>query len=285
MQNKKDSCLIVVMFLMLAWLLASCQAGGSVQPLQETPDPDSSRVTMNPADTIGIIPSPDLQAKKTATSQQKSWFKPVEKTPLPPSGTPSPTPEFKVCSPLVPYPLSELREIVSDPYRPPPPGKDERHHGVDFSHYRRGDLLTIEGVVVQSVLPGRVAAAIADTYPFGNMIIIETPRALIPGEWIDRLEIGENDSLYILYAHLQNAPILKLDEWVKACQVIGAVGKTGNTVEPHLHLETRLGAPSVSFPKMRYYQEEATEEEKEAYLRWRISGEFRHFDPMRLLNP
>lgn len=273
------------MFLMLYWLLVSCQAGGSVQINQATPDSGSSHEIMEPTDSLVTIPSPNTLASKTEEPKQKSWFTPAEKTPLSPSATPSPTPEFKICSPLAPYPLSELREIVSDPYRPPPPGKDERHHGVDFSHYRRGDLLTIEGVEVQSVLPGRIAAAIADTYPFGNMIIIETPRALIPGEWIERLEIGENDSLYILYAHLQDAPLITRDAWVAACQVIGAVGKTGNTVEPHLHLETRLGTPSINFPNMRYYQVEASEEEKEAYLRWRISGEFRHFDPMKLLNP
>ncbi len=285
MQNKKAPYVIVVMALALTWLLASCQSENTIRPLQETPKLVPAFTTVVSTGTTGVTVSAVPQASITAEPKQKTWFTPVEKTPLPPSASPSPTPEFKVCSPLVPYPLSELREIVSDPYRPPPPGKDERHHGVDFSHYRRGDLLTIEGVDVQSVLPGRIAAAIADTYPFGNIIIIETPRALIPGEWLDRLEIGENDSLYILYAHLQNPPILTLDEWVAACQVIGAVGKTGNTVEPHLHLETRLGTPSISFPSMRYYQEDATEEEKEAYLRWRISGEFRHFDPMMLLNP
>jgi murein DD-endopeptidase MepM/ murein hydrolase activator NlpD len=285
MRPKNTLYYTMMMFLQFTWLLSSCQSGSSFKLPQGTSTLDSTRASFSRMDMAEIIPLPALQVTETAETPQNSWYMPVEKTPLPMTATPKATPEFKICSPLVPYPLSELREIVSDPYRPPPPGKDERHHGVDFSHYRRGDLLTIEGVEVQSVLPGRVAATLADTYPYGNLIILETPRSLIPDEWITRLEIGESDSLYILYAHLQSPPSVELDDWVTACQVIGAVGKTGNTVEPHLHLETRLGVPFTNFPVMRYYQVDATEEEKEAYLRWRISGEFRHFDPMRLLNP
>ena len=188
-----------------------------------------------------------------------------------------------ICSPLTPYPLEELREIVSDPYRPPTPGKEERHHGVDFSHYRRGDLLSIEGVPVQAVLAGRVAAAQADSFPYGNFIILETGGDFFPDEWREKLDLSLQESVYILYAHLQEPPQLQTGERVNACQFIGNVGKSGNTVEAHLHLETRLGPSGVTFPAMRYYQADATEAEKETYLRWRIGGEFVHFNPMDLL--
>ncbi len=251
------------------------QVSPSLTPAIQEPEPQSNATDL----PILTTKQPDEPEKK-----QKSYFVPVEKTPVPPSPTASPTPEFRICSPLAPYPIAELREIVSDPYRPPPVGKDDRHQGVDFSHYRRGELSTIEGVEVQSILPGRVAAAIANSFPFGNMIIIETPRFLIPAEWINRLGIGESDSLYLLYAHMQNPPAITVGDQVIACQTIGNVGKTGNTVEPHLHLETRLGPPETNFLNMGYYQVDATDEEKATYLRWRIGGEFRHFDPMSLLN-
>jgi murein DD-endopeptidase MepM/ murein hydrolase activator NlpD len=182
------------------------------------------------------------------------------------------------------HPLEELPEIISDPYRPPPPGKEERHHGVDFSYYRRGDRLTIQGVGVQAALAGRTAAAIQDRFPYGNMIIIETQYDEIPEEWSRRLEILPGESIYTLYAHLDHSPALNLGERVDACQLIGAVGKSGNTVEPHLHLEMRLGPRGQSFPSMAYYGAKDSEEERNNYVRWRTGGEFRHFDPMRVLS-
>src|SRR5512139_2365904 len=100
------------------------------------------------------------------------------------TATPTETavPVFQICSPLAIHGLQELRGIISDPYRPPPPGKDMRHHGVDFSYYRHGDRTTIQGVGVQSVLPGRVAASLSETFPFGNLVIIETSSEYLPEE-------------------------------------------------------------------------------------------------------
>jgi murein DD-endopeptidase MepM/ murein hydrolase activator NlpD len=201
---------------------------------------------------------------------------------------PSPTsaPAFTVCSPLEPHPLEILPEIISDPYRPPPENrKEERHHGVDFAHYRRGDLLSIEGVGVQSVLPGRVAASLVESYPYGNVVIIETTVQELPTGLAMRLGMNGSDSLYVLYAHLQEPPLVSLGERVSACQAIGKVGKSGNAGGVHLHLETRLGPPGISLPGMRYYKIEATSEERDAYVRWRTGGEFRHFDPLELLLP
>jgi murein DD-endopeptidase MepM/ murein hydrolase activator NlpD len=46
------------------------------------------------------------------------------------------------------------------------------------------------------------------------------------------------------YAHLSQVKV-KVEEQVKAGDVIGQVGKTGNPdlVEPHLHFEVRLQTP------------------------------------------
>lgn len=221
----------------------------------------------------------------------------VENTPLLPGETAIPasdvgelnssaettTSAISICSPLSLHPLSELREITSDAYRPPPPGKEERHHGIDFSYYRHGDRLTIQGVGVQSVLPGKVAASLVESYPYGNMVIVETPYSALPDEITDLLSISAGQSIYTLYAHLDQPPLVSLGESVASCQALGQVGKSGNAVEPHLHLEMRIGPAAVVFPHMGYYKATNTDEERSQYVRWRTGGEFNHFDPMLVL--
>jgi murein DD-endopeptidase MepM/ murein hydrolase activator NlpD len=200
----------------------------------------------------------------------------------PPTVTPTPIP-FRICSPLEIHDLEELPEIISDPYRPPPPGKEERHHGVDFSYYRRGDRTTIQGVGVQAVFSGEVIASIADSFPYGNVVIIETEYADLPAGLASELEMTQGESIYTLYAHLDQAPLVALGDVVLACQALGQVGKSGNAAEPHLHLEMRLGAPGAEFTSMGFYKADDTEEERSNYVLWRTSGQFRHFDPMQVL--
>jgi len=189
-----------------------------------------------------------------------------------------------ICSPLGMHPLEELPQIISDPYKPPPPNRpEERHHGVDFSYWHYRDRDSMLGEPVQAILPGTVASVIRDLYPYGNMVIIETTRQDLPGRLIAELHFGEGESLYHLYAHLNLPPAVRLRERVEACQSLGEVGMTGNTDIPHLHLETRIGPAGTIFESMRFYDTRATIAEMEAYKRWRTSGEFRHFDPMILL--
>ena len=200
------------------------------------------------------------------------------------SETKEPPPAFTVCSPLVDTPLEDLAKIVSDPYRPPPPGSEARHHGVDFAYFHRFGRAAIEGAGVQSVLDGQVAAAIVDSFPYGNMLIVETPGPLLPPELADRISIGAGESLYTLYAHMERPPGLILGDSVHACQSLGNVGKSGNAGGSHLHLETRLGPAGTRFSGMAYYKIWATDEQRDNYLLWRTSGEYRHFDPMTVLS-
>jgi hypothetical protein len=53
-------------------------------------------------------------------------------------------------------------------------------------------------------------------------------------------------------------------------------------INAHLHLETRLGKAGETFSGMAFYTTSASVEEMENYVRWRTSGDFRHFDPMNL---
>jgi len=197
------------------------------------------------------------------------------------TGTPTPD-SVELCSPLHDHLIQELQEFVSAPYDPPPPGKEQRHHGVDFSYYQRGERQSIQGVGVQSVLPGVVAAAISESFPYGNFVIIETPFTDVPSETREQLEIKEGESLYLLYAHMEDSPLVNLGDRVAACQLLGSVGKSGNAGIPHLHLEARTGPSGAVFEAMAYYTTRTTEEERSNYELWRTSGEFVHFDPMLL---
>jgi len=108
-----------------------------------------------------------------------------------------------MCSPLKDETISSIWEIITNIYDPPPPGRDDHHHGVDFAYYRRGNRLSIEGEVVQSVMPGKIAASIQDRLPYGNMVIIETAQSMIPKVIVDKFAIETGESLYSLYAHME----------------------------------------------------------------------------------
>lgn len=196
----------------------------------------------------------------------------------------TPLPDIAVCSPLDNFPLEKLPKIVSDPYRPPPPGSDNRHQGVDFVYHRlAGVEIPIIGVQVNSVLPGYVAAALVDTFPYGNVVIVETPGVWLPPGLLEALGMKSDQSLYLLYAHLQEAPLVKMAEVVDRCQPIGKVGNSGNTEAAHLHFETRIGPAGTVFPTMYGLLSDAPEDARRNYTLWRTSGIFQHFDPMYLL--
>jgi len=188
-----------------------------------------------------------------------------------------------ICSPLKDIKITELPKIISCPYNPPPEGKDDKHQGVDFAYYHYKDQETILGEKVQSIMPGKVAASLSDTFPYGNFLIIETPYISLPTSIITSLGIAEDESIYSLYAHLNTQPYVNLGESVEQCQSIGEVGQSGNTEASHLHFETRIGPPNQTFTSMSCFVKEATVEERANYRRWRTSGTFRHFNPMDLL--
>jgi len=263
----------LLVFLLLICSLAACGQSpdtGSLLPIATTEIEQAESPTPQ-GELAPVTPSP------------ATLFLPTVVLPSPtPTATPTPIP-FRICSPLDIHDLDELPEIISDPYRPPPPGKEERHHGVDFSYYRRGERTTIQGVGVQSVFSGRVIAAIPDSFPYGNVVIIETVYEDLPAELAAELEISPGESIYTLYAHMDQAPLVTLGDTVLACQPLGQVGVSGNAYEPHLHLEMRLGAPGAEFSIMGFYKADDTAEERSNYVLWRTSGEFRHFDPMRVL--
>ncbi len=215
---------------------------------------------------------------------------------------------FLVSSPLLGIAPSELEEIITQPFIQPPAGEDSGHHGVDFAFWRRGELTTIEGVPILSVFPGKVISAYSKVKPpYGYMVMVETPLANLPKEILDLIEIPEevesvgtpsnrltcptgfadwwstdSQSLYVLYGHLQNPPPVKMGQTVKIGDIIGAVGNSGSSTNPHLHLEMRIGPSNALFASMGHYDTTTTDQERHNYCMWRISGQFQLFDPMDL---
>ncbi len=263
--------------------LAACQdadtsstgGGGADQPVPTFQPLAQQAATAAPSRKGSTLPPTPIPSKPAQPSRLVS--------PSPAVETDAPPPPFSICSPLVDTPLEDLRLIVADPYRPPPPGSELRHHGVDFAYFHRFGRAAIEGAGIQSVLKGQVAAAIVDSFPYGNMLIIETPGAALPASLASQILIAPGESLYLLYAHMERPPALRLGDNVDTCEPLGSVGKSGNAGGAHLHLETRLGPSGTRFASMGYYKAWATEEQRANYLLWRTSGTYRHFDPMTVL--
>jgi murein DD-endopeptidase MepM/ murein hydrolase activator NlpD len=90
-------------------------------------------------------------------------------------------------------------------------------------------------------------------------------------------------SLYLLYAHLLEPVALAPGDPVACGQGLGAVGASGNALNPHLHLEVRTGPAGARFESLAHYTASATEDEMAGYCLWRVSGWFQPVDPAGLL--
>lgn len=213
---------------------------------------------------------------------------------------------FKISSPLQGITLEELQDINSNPFVYLGPGKDEGHHGTDFSFYQYKSINQIEQLPVLGVFSGVVRSVVNNRPPYGNMIIIETPMEnfseqfqseLVNKENFDNLPhhtnlncpeyLSQNDlvdihslSLYTLYAHLFEFPEFSLGQTIINGTPIGKVGNSGLSGNPHLHLEFRIGPSNFEFEEMAHYDNSSNQKEMENYCLWRVSGFFYQIDPM-----
>ncbi|RPI22437.1 MAG: hypothetical protein EHM70_23795 [Chloroflexota bacterium] len=78
-------------------------------------------------------------------------------------------------------------------------------------------------------------------------------------------------------------PALETGDEVACGQPLGAVGGSGNALNPHLHLETRLGPGGALIGSLAHYDSSASLLEMNRYCTWRVSGLFQILDPRRLL--
>jgi murein DD-endopeptidase MepM/ murein hydrolase activator NlpD len=279
------------LFILLISLVTGCAA--SHNPGSATiPAGIEQRLPSQPA-----LPSPSATAHPEAT--------------IPPTQTAihsSPTPGLTVCSPLEGISLDKIPEAIVNPYHPPPLGSDNPHQGIDLAQRRPGDQVALAGLPVHAVLPGRVASVLQDRFPFGNAVLVETRLDSMPDAWVNQLDLPSAQvtptvrsaltcpptsippawetgarSLYILYAHMATAPALMQGDEVTCGQSLGNIGSSGNALNPHLHLEIRVGPAGARFASMAHYATSAKPEEMANYCVWSVSGLFQSIDPMRVL--
>jgi murein DD-endopeptidase MepM/ murein hydrolase activator NlpD len=275
----------------LCWLAA----GGVILicSCSHTPTQTPQASTL-PTQTSSFSPSDTPVHTLTATLQPSA------------TGTPS---NWQVCSPLRGVPIEDLAGMITNPYHPPAPGKDDPHAGVDISDRMPGSQIAVAGRTVQAALAGTVAEVTKDRFPFGNSVLIETRLDPLPPGWPAKVlaptawptiaplsaltcpqvtpsaweaQPSTSRSLYVLYAHLKNTPAVKAGDAIACGQSIGAVGQTGNALNPHLHLEVRAGPQDARPGSMSHYDSSATVAEMHSYCVWSVSGLFQLMDPMDL---
>jgi murein DD-endopeptidase MepM/ murein hydrolase activator NlpD len=227
----------------------------------------------------------------------------MKKSTLWPSETPGPW----LCSPLEGYSQAELKAAVSNPFNPPAQaGSDDPHQAVDLAISQYG--LALAGEPVHAILAGQVAAVIEDRFPYGNAIMIETPLKTLPIEWLDQQQVpttaptlpphpaltcpqvdldfnlsNENRSFYVLYAHMQAPADYQLGDSLDCGALLGHIGQSGNAMNPHVHIEIRVGPSGARFQGLAHYETRASPAEMSAYCTWRVSGVFQLIDPMWIL--
>lgn len=264
----------------------------SVIPATLTSEKPPTQATQEPE----RVPQSTEQAASTEVQQSVTSQIPA---------TTSPASHPQVCSPLEAVALNELQARVVNPYLPPRMGSDDPHQGVDLAELMSDTNIAVSGLPVRAILAGHVSGVIRDRFPYGNAVLIETqlnpledqpssfptplpalitPAALTcpPLPQTFQFEATQR-SLYVLYAHLEETPVFETGKSVECGDVIGAIGDSGNALNPHLHLEIRLGPAGALLPSLAHYDPTATVEEMSLYCTWRVSGLFQHLDPLQFL--
>ena len=156
------------------------------------------------------------------------WY-PVTYTPAPYA-----SPDFH--APLSTLVVSGYEFGAEIPYNSGLSGDWARHHpGVDYAPPGGDDQIFASA--------GGVVAASGNQRAYGNYVIVEYAPDSVPQPMRGLPEYTEGDSVYILYAHLADTetglpPAATL---LNQGDGIGVVGSTGNSTDPHLHIEVRVG--------------------------------------------
>lgn len=281
----------------LPWLLVLCHTLSACLPAAGV-DTAAAEITVEtpalPTGTVSSTPSPPASTAAITL----------------PTSTPTvPPPAAAFCPPLEGYTYSQIESSVVNAFNPPSPGSDDPHQGVDIAELIPGSQVAVAGRPVFAILEGQAALMIRDRFPYGNAVLVETPLKSLPADWLQQLQTqpqdadfspntaltcpqapqepawksNTNQSLYILYAHLQNPAAIVAGDPISCGQPLGEIGDSGNALNPHLHIEARIGPGGARFESMAHYDATASIEEMNAYCLWRVSGLFRLIDPLKLL--
>lgn len=263
----------------------------------------------SPAPTVAFTITPT----DTITSQPTANQTPTQTQTPTPTATSVPL-ITSADSPLQGIGIEELYLITSNSYNFRYPfieasGNNYNHTGLDLAFFKFKEFDSVLGHPIQAVLPGKVVESLDNRWPYGNMIMIETPLDALSLDYLAQIPLptpyAESEiqsrsncqpdqtripwsqtekSIYIVYAHLQTPSIFKAGDTVLGGQVIGAVGSSGNAVvgAEHLHLEVRIGPSVAKFGVISDYMPTSTNEERYNYCIWALSEVFQPIDPSLL---
>jgi murein DD-endopeptidase MepM/ murein hydrolase activator NlpD len=246
---------------------------------------------MTPVFTRGVTPTEDIRETLETAEAVENPIIPM------------------ISSPIEGKAISDLVDMISNPFYPPVEGSDDPHQGVDFSDVDNLSKIALTGKGVQVMIGGQVVSILSNRFPYGNAILIVSTEDNLPENWMNKIlysiepfpwdintaltcpegwnlppEKQDKLGLYTLYAHLLDAPSYEIGDFVKPGDKIGAIGMSGNALAPHLHVETRYGYIPDFIGSMAHYDVTASLEEMSNYCRWRVSGWFRLIDPMEILS-
>ena len=261
----------------------------------------------SPAQSSTQVPTANLPLSTATTS-------PTSPPTPDPTATLSPTPTQEiaagVCSPLIGIGREKLYRITSNKYVSPLPYVEGGHPAIDLSFYGFETFTTFKNFPLQAVLPGKVVLVENNRFPYGYMLLVETPLSQVDPSFLSSIPQptpfpesiytiadlcpltgspvtwdASGKSIYVLYAHMAQLPEPSVGDDISCGQPIGFAGTTGNSVEDHLHLEMRIGPSNAQFDSIASQHSSATLEERYNYCIWSISGVFQPFDPAILLYP
>ena len=242
-----------------------------------------THVAANPV----FLQTPPVEQNSSLDGAVLSSITPPARQPTPSEGPSAPasipslaTDTAELCSPIDGVEIQELKTIISQPFNVPNQLSDLGHHGVDFGSYNFHGQYLYE-VPVQAILSGQVAGITVNRPPIGNVVILETKYDDLPLFLREYLEVEPDESLYHFYGHLLDEPTVEIGTWFNCGAQINLLGKS-QTVEAHLHLETRVGKSGLIISQMAFYDTATTDEERAEYLWWRTSGELIAVDPMSI---
>jgi hypothetical protein len=291
--DHKGWCFAVKQRLILIFILGFSFLVGCSKEINPTPSPTGISI---------LFITPTLTATPTLDPTQTST------TTALPTATPIIAQEF--CSPLAGIEKTELHAITSNPYIKPKAFVESGHPAIDFAFYQYKQFTTFSYFPLQSILPGKIAFISNNKFPYGNMVIIETPLGEIESNLLQSINLPtpyppgtysidfvcpvvgnpiqrdqSSKSVYVLYAHMAEPVNFSIGDQVGCGQSIGFAGKTGNSAEDHVHIEIRVGPSHVLFESIASYNEDASKEERYNYCIWALSGVFQPVDPALILDP
>jgi murein DD-endopeptidase MepM/ murein hydrolase activator NlpD len=283
-----------IIYVLLLYLLTACNA--SVQSAVTSIKPTETLLplitkTMTPVFTRGVTPTEDIRETLETVEAVENPIIPM------------------ISSPIEGKAISDLVDMISNPFYPPVEGSDDPHQGVDFSDVDNLSRIALTGKGVQVMIGGQVVSVMSNRFPYGNAILIVSTEDYLPENWINNIlsskkpipwdintaltcpegwnfppEKQDQLGVYTLYAHLLDAPNYEIGDFITPGDKIGAIGMSGNALAPHLHVETRYGYIADFIGSMAHYDVTASLEEMSNYCRWRVSGWFRLIDPMEILS-